>query len=76
MPLAQIKNYDNPEIIEVDDEFYEIQGYSDIRKAYWVEKVVIESMADNLEKELEDYIRSLLPEEKDNYEQRMGNGES
>lgn len=53
----------NPDIIEVGDDepdYYEVVGFSDKRKAYWVQKIKIDRMADNLEKEVEEY------------EQRMG----
>lgn len=55
------------DIIEVgpkngDCDYYEVLGYSDKRGAFWIEKIDFDSLTDNLEQELEDYV------------ERMGNG--
>ena len=59
LPISEILNrgiYNakNAELIQVGDEsYYEVVGYSLMRRAYWVEKIEIEGAADNLEAEFD-----------------------
>lgn len=50
----------DPKTVDVvkteDGEYFEVVGYSDKRKAIWVESIEIDGTAENLEKELEDYL--------------------
>ena len=43
--------YNNIDNVEVDDQFYELMGYSEKRRAFWVRPVQIEGAAETLEEE-------------------------
>lgn len=58
LDIAQLDRagYGNPKNIDVIEvggkEFLEVLGYSDKRKALWVQEVCIDGAAENIEKEL------------------------
>lgn len=48
------------DVIKTEDgEFFEVVGYSDKRKALWVEPIDVENEADNLDKELKEYVERM-----------------
>lgn len=44
--------YNELETIQVEDEWYDVVGFSDTRQAFWVQPIVIEGAAETIEEEL------------------------
>jgi hypothetical protein len=61
LPISEIlnrglSNTREIELVQVDEDFYEVLGYSFMRRAYWVKPIQIEGCADHLEDELDELL--------------------
>jgi hypothetical protein len=60
IPIGQLEQDPNQvDIVETNDGFYDVLGYSDKRKALWVQRIQIDGSAEGLEIEVEDYVKNL-----------------
>lgn len=57
---AGYRDFHKIDLIKVDgEEFYDVVGYSEKRRAFWVEPIELEGAAESLEKEVIAYVEGL-----------------
>jgi hypothetical protein len=56
IPLTRQRGAHNLEMVQVEDRYYDVQGYSITRKSLWLKPIIIEGAADNIDAELSAYL--------------------